>query len=44
MNSQVSYPDNEDWKIDGEYPKHENEDGVSVVVEVVIGLRVLSSC
>jgi hypothetical protein len=44
VNSKVSYPDNEYGKVDWEYPKHENEDRMGVVIEIVIGLRFLQSC
>jgi hypothetical protein len=41
VNSQISYPDNKDWEVDWEYPKHQYEDRMCIVVEIVIGLRVL---
>jgi hypothetical protein len=42
--SKVSYPDNEYGKVDWEYPKHENEDRMCVIVEIVVSLRFLRNC
>jgi hypothetical protein len=39
MHREVPYPDDEDWQVDGEDPKHKDQDGMCVVVEVVIGVR-----
>ena len=36
------YPDDEDREIDRENPEHEDEDGMSVVVEIIVGSRSLS--
>jgi hypothetical protein len=38
VNGKISYPDNEDWEVNWEYPKHQNEDRMCIVVEIVIGL------
>lgn len=37
MDCEVVDPDYEDWKVDGEDPEHQDEEGVGVVVEVVVG-------
>lgn len=36
MDSQVPHPNNQDRKVDGQDPEHEDEDGVGIVVEVVV--------
>lgn len=41
MNGKVVNPDNKHQDIDWQYPKHENEDGVDVIVEIVMGVRSL---
>ena len=41
MNSKIMYPDDENGKVDGEDPEHEDEDGVGVVVEIIVGSRSL---
>lgn len=41
VDSEVSYPNNEDRDVDGEDPDHENEDRMRVVVEVVVCVKVL---
>lgn len=44
VNSYISYPYNEDWEVNREYPKHENKNRMGIVVEIVIGLGVLQKC
>jgi hypothetical protein len=41
VHSEISYPDNEDGEVYGEDPQHEYQDGMGVVVEVIICVRVL---
>ncbi len=43
MNSKVVNPDNKYKDIDWQYPEHENEDRVDVVVEIIMGVRSLCS-
>lgn len=35
------YPDDQDGKVDREYAEHEDEDGVDVVVEIIVSPRPL---
>lgn len=35
------YPDDQDGKVDREYAEHEDEDGVNVVVEIIVSPRAL---
>jgi hypothetical protein len=37
------YPNHEDGDVDGEDAKHEDEDGVGVIVEIMMGPRTLSN-
>lgn len=41
MNGEVVDPDHEDGEVDGEDAEHEDEDGVGVVVEIMMGPRTL---
>ena len=41
MYSEIMYPNHEDGQIDWEDPEHEDEDGVSVVVEIIMGAGLL---
>lgn len=41
MEREVSYPDDEDWQVDGKNPEHQDEDRVRVVVEVVVRVKSL---
>ena len=41
MNSKVVNPDDKHKDIDWQYPKHENEDRVDIVVEIAMGVRLL---
>ena len=43
MNSKVVNPDNKYKDIDWQYPEHENEDRMDVVVEIIMGVRFLYS-
>ena len=49
MHGQVVHPDNQNRKIDRQDPEHEDEDGVGVVVEIIVragplGIRVRWTC
>lgn len=37
MDCEVVDPDYQYWQVDGEDPEHENEEGMGVIVEVVVG-------
>ena len=41
---EIVCPDDEDWYVDGEDPDHEDEDGVGVVVEIIVGSASLFLC
>ena len=43
MNREVVDPHHEDRDVDGEHPEHEDEDGVCVVVEIIVGARSLET-
>jgi hypothetical protein len=43
VHGEVMYPDDEDGDINGEDAEHEDEDGVGVVVEIMMGPRTLSN-
>ena len=45
LNSKVVNPDNKDWQIDGgNCPQHDDEDGMSVIIEVVVSARASLAC
>lgn len=44
VDGEIVNPDDEDGKVDGEDPQHEDEETVDVVVEVVVVARSLSEC
>lgn len=37
VNGEVVGPDEEDHDVDGQYPDHEEEDRVGVIVEIMVG-------
>lgn len=41
MNRKVMNPHHEDRDVDGQHPEHEDEDGMCVVVEIIVGARPL---
>ena len=41
VDGEIVGPDEEDGDVDGEDPYHEYEDGVCVVVEIIVGTRAL---
>ena len=41
MNCKVMNPHHEDRDVDRQHPEHEDEDGMCVVVEIIVGARSL---
>lgn len=41
MYCEIVDPNHEDRYVDGQYAEHENEDGMNVVVEIMVGCRSL---